>query len=283
MLNAITVDIEDYFHSDAISPVVPREFWEQMPSRVEQNTEKLLEIFARLNVRATFFVLGWVAERHPNLVSLVHELGHELGCHSYWHRPTNWLSAEQFREDTYRARSEIENAAGAPVYGYRAPHFSITPQVDWAFEVLADLGFTYDSSVNPVDRRAYPDPDAWRLPYTVAGGALLEIPVTTWRVGQTILPVGSGACLRVLPYSYLAGGIRRMNQEECTPAILHLEPSDFDPGQPRLPIRGLKRFRQYAGLARTDQRLERLLGEFRMGPLGQAFDPHFATLGELVV
>lgn len=283
MLNAITVDVEDYFHSDGVAPVVPREFWEHMPSRVEQNTERLLELFARHNVRGTFFFLGWVAEHYPNLVALVHELGHELGCHSYWHRPVFWVSPEQFREDTYRARSVIEDAAGAPVYGYRAPHFSITPEVDWAFEVLADLGFTYDSSVDPVAKRCYPDQDAWRLPYTVASGALLELPVSTCRVGHKMFPVASGTCIRLMPYSYVASGIRRMNAIEGLPAIIHIQPSDSDPEQPRLPLGVLRSVRQYTGLSRTENKLERLLDEFRLGPLGQAFDPHFATLTELVV
>jgi polysaccharide deacetylase family protein (PEP-CTERM system associated) len=280
ILNALTIDVEDYFHSDAVSHAVPREFWEQMPSRLEPNVERILDLLARNDIRATFFFVGWIAERHPNLVALVHQLGHEVGCHSYWHRPVYWLSPDQFREDTHRARSVIEDSTGAPVYGYRAPMNSISPEVDWAFEVLAEMGFTYDASVNPCERRLYPTADAWRFPYTVASDALLELPNTTLRWATTVVPVSSGACLRRMPYAYVAHSIRQLNKLKH-PAIVQLEPCDLDPDQPRLPVPFFTALKQYSGLRRTEARLERLLKEFKLGPMSQAFDTHFASLEAL--
>jgi polysaccharide deacetylase family protein (PEP-CTERM system associated) len=283
MLNALTIDVEDFFHAEPVSRVVPREMWETMPSRVEQNMERVFDILARHNVRATMFFVGWIAERHSHLVELAHQLGHEIGCHSYWHRPVNWLTPDQFREDTYRARSIIEDAASAPVYGYRAPFYSITQDVDWAFEVLSDLGFTYDSSLYPVGRQAYVDEVDLRFAHKVAFGTLLEVPVTTMRIGRTNLPLGTGTCLRTMPYWYVASEIRKMNEQDKLPATISLQPCDVDTRQPRLPLAMGAKVRQYHGLDSMGKKLEMLLKDFEMAPLSQVFEAHFSTLNSLVV
>jgi polysaccharide deacetylase family protein (PEP-CTERM system associated) len=264
--NGISVDVEDYFQSEAMAAVAPRSQWDSFPAHVEANTCALLEVFARYDVHATFFFLGWIAERFPQLVRQVHELGHEVGCHSYWHHPVFRMSAKDFREDTYRARNVIQDAMGAPVRGYRAPNFSINQSVPWAYSILEDLGFQYDSSVYPIHHELYGNHRAQRGPH-LAGANLMELPIATWRVCSQNLPVGGGAYLRMLPYALIKNGIRSINRNDHTPAVLYMHPWEIDDSQPRLPASLKSRIRQYTGLARMKQKLERLLQDFAFGPI----------------
>jgi polysaccharide deacetylase family protein (PEP-CTERM system associated) len=264
LTNAISVDVEDYFQTEAMSAVAPRSRWDSFPSHVEANTQALFELFARFDVKATFFFLGWIAERFPRLVRKAHELGHEAGCHSYWHHPVFRTTSKEFWDDTYRARNVIEDATGASVFGYRAPSFSINQSVPWAYPILEELGFQYDSSVNPVHHALYDNHAAPRHPIRV-GERLLELPIATWRVCGQNLPVGGGAYLRILPYALMKNGIRAINRNEQAPAVLYLHPWEIDDSQPRLPASRKSRLRQYTGLARMKSRLERLLQQFALG------------------
>jgi polysaccharide deacetylase family protein (PEP-CTERM system associated) len=264
LTNALSVDVEDYFQTEAMTAVAPRDRWSSFPSHVEANTRALYELFAQYKVCATFFFVGWVAERFPGLVRQACELGHEVGCHSYWHRPVSALDPEEFREDTYRAKSVIESAAGAAVRGYRAPSFSISSAASWAYGILEGLGFQYDSSLNPVRHPFYGNHSAPRGPFRVCGN-LLELPIATWRVLGQNIPVGGGAYLRIFPYQLMKSGISSINQCEGRPAVLYLHPWEIDNTQPRLPARLTSRLRQYTGLTRMKAKLEHLLQQFRLG------------------
>ena len=266
VINAMSVDVEDYFHTEAMSAVAPRDSWEAFPSHVEANTNALFELFARYDVKATFFFLGWVADRYPQLVRRAVQLGHEIGCHSYWHRPVFRMTSQEFWDDTYRARNVIEEVAGVAVKGYRAPNFSINDTVPWAYPILEELGFQYDSSVFPVRHGFYGNHRAPRFPYLV-GPNLLELPLATWRTFNQNLPVGGGAYLRILPFGLMNNGIRAMNEKESVPAVLYLHPWELDPSQPRLPASWKSRLRQYTGLDNMKRRLERLLQRFSFGTI----------------
>ncbi len=267
--NALTVDVEDYFHTEAMTSAAPRDTWDRMPTRVEHNTHRLFEIFARHNVRATLFCLGWVAARFPTRVTEAVAAGHEVACHSYWHVPVYRLTPEEFRDDTKRAKDAVETAAGKPVFGYRAPSFSILRGMDWAADILMELGFTYDSSTNPIRHDNYNNPDAPRVPHRTAAG-LLEIPITTWRVRNTNLPIGGGAYLRVLPFTYMKMGLRR-TVAAGERIMLYLHPWEIDPQQPRLSAPLKSRLRQYIGLAGMQYRLEYLLQSYSFATVEQVY------------
>jgi polysaccharide deacetylase family protein (PEP-CTERM system associated) len=210
--NILSVDVEDYFQVEAFAGVVDRSQWESFPRRVEDNTLRLLDLFDERGVKATCFILGWVAERHPRLVAEIVKRGHEPACHSYWHRLIFRLSPQEFREDTQRAKTCIEQAAGIPVYGYRAPAFSITAKSSWAPEILVELGFRYDSSIFPIKHDLYGVPDAPRAPFLLKtpSGVLREFPMSTFRVFSGMnLPVAGGGYLRIFPYWYTSMGVRR--------------------------------------------------------------------------
>jgi polysaccharide deacetylase family protein (PEP-CTERM system associated) len=266
----MSVDVEDYFQTEAMTLVAPRDRWEDFDRHVVRNTERLFELFTRNNVRSTMFFLGWIAEHHPELVREAASLGHEVACHSYWHRPVFRLSRDEFREDTLRAKNRIEDCAGVAVIGYRAPSFSITSATPWAHEVLLELGFKYDSSVNPIRHGFYGNHSAPRVPHKVAG-ELLELPITTWTVMGQNLPAGGGAYLRVLPYALVANGVRAMNSREGQPAMIYLHPWEIDDEQPRLQASMLSRIRQYTNLDKMERKLERLIKEFPFSTIREAF------------
>jgi polysaccharide deacetylase family protein (PEP-CTERM system associated) len=282
--NVISVDVEDYFHAEAMSAFAPRGQWDSFPSRVEANTERLLELFAKLKIEATFFVLGWVAERFPALVRRIAVAGHELACHSYWHRLIYTLDPHEFREDTYRAKQVIEQAAGEAIYGYRAPTYSIVSRSLWAADVLAELGFAFDSSIFPIHHDRYGIPEAPRFPFRLntACGPLLEYPISTFRVwGDHRLPFGGGGYLRLMPVWYTKLGIRR-TQAEGLPLISYIHPWEIDPEQPRLTRQLPLRLRHYGKLGTTYDRLSSLLSRdkftsFRnsgLALMAQATDPN---------
>jgi polysaccharide deacetylase family protein (PEP-CTERM system associated) len=274
MKNALTIDLEDYFHVSAYAANVGAEDWDSYPSRVAQNTERLLELLAENNCTATFFVLGWVAEKHPNIVLRVAAAGHEIACHSYLHRKVFDLTPEEFRADTRRAKILIEQAAGRKVCGYRAPSFSITSKSSWALGILAEEGFEYDSSIFPVEHPSYGVPTAPRTPFRVntASGRILEFPMATLSLGKTTAPIGGGAYLRLLPYSYTRWAIRHTNAHENTPVFVYLHPWELDPEQPHMGGSASARIRHYFGLRGTEKKLSRLLRHIKFGPVREIRD-----------
>ena len=273
--NAMTVDVEDYFHVSAFASSVQRDDWQALESRVERNTRKLLDLFARTGTRATFFVLGWVAERHPALVREIGAAGHEVGCHGYSHRLIYQQSREEFAAETRRAKAAIEQALGARVRGYRAASFSVTTNTLWALDEIAAAGFDYDSSVAPMRHDIYGWLGGPQVPTrlrTESGAELVEFPVMLARWSRISLPVAGGGYFRILPYALVRHGLRRINHAQRQPFFFYLHPWEIDPGQPRIEA-GLKsRLRHYTGLASCEARLERLVGEFRFDAMADVLD-----------
>jgi polysaccharide deacetylase family protein (PEP-CTERM system associated) len=274
MLNALSIDVEDYFHPTEVAACVPQEEWARQPGRVEEATRTCLRLLADAGVRGTFFVLGWVADRHPELTAEISAAGHEIGCHSYWHRLVYDLTPEEFREDTQRAVEAIERACGRRPRAYRAPSYSITAKSFWALDVLAELGFTHDSSIYPITHDRYGIPGfprhAQRL--QTAHGSLWEIPIATARLtARRVTPVGGGGYLRLLPYRYTAAGLRQINGEEGAPACVYFHPWELDPEQPQLARGWAARVRTYTGLRGMRRKVERLLEEFAFAPLREVY------------
>jgi len=262
--HVLSIDLEDYFQVEAFAEVIARSEWESYPSRVVENCHRLLDIFDRYQVKATFFVLGWVAKRFPGLVREVHDRGHELACHSYWHRKIYSLSPADFRADTRLAREAIQQAASVAVSGYRAPTWSITSNSLWALDILAEEGFSYDSSIFPIHHDLYGVPGASRYPWTYAsacGNTLLELPPATVPVLGTNMPAAGGGYFRILPLRFTEWAFRHFENAEKS-LVFYLHPWEIDPDQPR--IRGpLKsRLRHYTNLASTEDRLEHLLQRY---------------------
>jgi polysaccharide deacetylase family protein (PEP-CTERM system associated) len=271
MKNALTVDVEDYFQVSALAPLIHRRSWDERECRVERNVERLLEMFAERHAHATFFTLGWVAERYPGLIQRIVAAGHELASHGYGHLRASEQAPQEFREDVLRAKQLLEDLGGQPVIGYRAPSFSIGHSNPWAFDVLLESGYRYSSSVYPVRHDHYGMPDAPRFPYQVRPG-LTEIPVTTARVLGRNLPAGGGGYFRLAPYGLSRWALRRVNNIDRRPAIFYFHPWEIDPEQPRVPGTGLKtRFRHYVNLDKTESRLGRLLRDFRWGRVDEVF------------
>lgn len=261
-LAVFTVDVEDWFQVSAFDAHVSRENWENMPSRVERNTDRLLELCAETGTRGTFFTLGWVAERFPAVVRRIAAAGHEVASHGYWHKRITGISEAEFREDVRRARAVLEDVAGVPVRGYRAPSFSLTDQVIWAARVLVEEGYEYDSSRFPIARSGYGTASGQREPHvleTPAGG-LREYPPAVWPVAGIQLPVAGGGWFRQFPYALIASGLKAV-LGSGQPAVFYIHPWELDAGQPRLPVGMLTRVRHYRGLGASERRLRRLLGE----------------------
>ncbi|MEO8523692.1 MAG: XrtA system polysaccharide deacetylase [Caldimonas sp.] len=272
-MNALTVDVEDYFQVSALAPLIDRASWPSRECRVAGNVERLLDLFSEHGAHATFFTLGWIAERYPQLVKRIVADGHELASHGYGHLRASEQSRADFQQDVQRAKGLLEDMSGGPVRGYRAPSFSIGDSNPWAFDVLLDAGHRYSSSVYPVQHDHYGSPDAPRFPYAVRPG-LLEIPLTTVRMWGRNLPAGGGGYFRLAPYSLSRWALRRVNDSDLRPAIFYMHPWEIDPGQPRIPGTGLKtRFRHYVNLDKTESRLGRLLGDFRWGRVDEVFAP----------
>jgi polysaccharide deacetylase family protein (PEP-CTERM system associated) len=262
-VNALTVDVEDFFHVQAFAGVIPRTSWDGLPRRVEANTERLLELCDRAGVAGTFFTLGWVAARHPALVRRIVAAGHELASHGFGHQRVDTQTPDEFRADILAARRLLEDVGGVPVTGYRAPTFSLGPRTPWAFEILAGAGYRYSSSIYPVRHDLYGSPDAPREPYRHAGTEVWEFPMTTLRVASQNLPCSGGGYFRLLPYPLYRFLLRRCNAAQGTAALFYTHPWEIDPAQPRVAGAGrLARFRHYHNLAKTLPRLERLLSDF---------------------
>jgi polysaccharide deacetylase family protein (PEP-CTERM system associated) len=270
MENALTIDLEDYYHVSAFRNSMESSQWNSQQSRVERNTDLLLDLLDEAGCKATFFTLGWVAEQHPEVVRRVADRGHEVACHSLRHRLVYEMSPEEFREDTRAAKDLLENLSGTPVHGYRAPSFSIVDNSFWALEVLAELGFTYDSSIFPVKHADYGIPQASRAPFRVAtpAGPIIEFPMTTLEFAGQRSPFGGGAYFRLLPYWYTRWGIRFLNSQEERPVCIYLHPWELDPDQPRMSGNLTSRVRHYLGLRNTPAKFKNLIHDFTFLPLG---------------
>ena len=276
LINAMTVDVEDYFQVSAFETHVSRGDWNRFESRVERNTQRLLARFGEAGVTATFFVLGWIGERYPGLVRRIAGAGHEIASHGYEHRLVYDMTPRQFAEDVRRTKCILESICGQPVIGYRAPSYSITRKSLWAFDVLLQEGYLYDASVFPIRHDRYGIPDAPRHPYRVQRefGSIWELPGSTIRCAGQNVPIGGGGYFRLFPYGITRRAIKRVNRVERRPIMFYLHPWEIDPDQPRISASGLSRFRHYQNLAKTEARLLRLLTDFSFGPalsmLGQA-------------
>lgn len=278
VLNAFTVDVEDYYQVSAFADRVRTSDWPVYESRVVANTHNVLRLLARHSVRGTFFILGWVADHFPKLVRDISYDGHELGCHSYWHRLVYDQNPEQFRSDLQQAREAIASAAGTEVTAYRAPSFSMTSQSLWALDVLIEEGFTLDSSIFPVRHDRYGFPGANRFLHRLdrPSGTLTEFPPSTLRVGRTNLPVAGGGYFRLLPLAITRQAIRRTNLRHGEPFMFYIHPWELDPDQPRLPGRVRSRLRHYQNLASTERKLDNLLAHVRFGTVSDAVAAHAA-------
>jgi len=267
MLNALSVDVEDWFQVGAFEGVIARADWDRLPQRVERNADAVLSLFAKAEVKATFFTLGWVAERYPALVRRIADAGHELASHGWDHARVFTLDAETFRADLKRARAAIEDASGQAVTGYRAPSFSIDKRTPWAHQVLAEEGYAYSSSVAPVVHDHYGWPEAPRFAHRPLGDSdLIELPVTTVELGGRRLAAGGGGFFRLLPYGFSSWAIGRVNRSDRRPAVFYFHPWEIDPGQPRVRQAPLKsRLRHYSKLSAMEGKLQRLLRAHRWG------------------
>jgi polysaccharide deacetylase family protein (PEP-CTERM system associated) len=275
-----TVDVEEYFQVSAFEGVVGRDSWASRESRVERSVDALLDLLARHQATATFFVLGWIAQRHRDLMRRLADAGHELASHGWEHRRVTELTPEAFRESVRRTRSTVEDITGIPVLGYRAPSFSIVAGREWALDILLEEGYAYDSSLFPVRRNGYGYPSARRDPYWLErpSGRLAEFPPATLRRLGYNLPAAGGAYLRLFPLAVIRRAVREC-ESRGTPATLYIHPWELDPDQPRLPVHFTARLRHYTGLRRTLPRLERLLGEFRFTSIGASLTTLPETAG----
>ena len=271
LTNALTIDVEDYFQVSAFAPYIRREDWDSRECRVERNVGRILELLAEREVKATFFTLGWIAERYPSLVRQMAAAGHEIASHGYGHQRASDLYRDAFTQDVTRAKQLLEDITGSAVTGYRAPSFSIGTGNLWAFDILARAGHAYSSSIYPIQHDHYGMPDSPRFAYRLGCG-LLEVPVTTLRLMNRNLPSSGGGYFRLLPYAVSRWMIERVNREDREPAVFYCHPWEFDPAQPRIPgIDARTRFRHYLNLARMESRLCSLLADFRWGRMDEVF------------
>jgi len=266
----MSVDVEDYFMVEAFSDSVSPATWSNWPSRVVENTKRTLDLFDEYNVKATFFFVGWVADRFPELVRDVHKRKHELACHGYWHRTVYSMTPDEFRHDTRAAVRAIEDAAGVKVEGYRAPSWSITKASLWAVEILADQGFTYDSSIYPIHHDLYGVPGAHRFPYELtckSGIKLREYPPATIRMLGQNLPGAGGGYLRIFPRAYTNFVFRKFEKEYGERVVVYFHPWELDPEQPRIPGTVKSHLRHYTNLSKMEGHLRHLLETHSFVPI----------------
>jgi polysaccharide deacetylase family protein (PEP-CTERM system associated) len=264
-----TVDVEEYFHANALETAAPRANWDHLPRRLDRTLPLLLDELALHGATATFFVLGWVAEKNPHLVKAIVAGGHEIASHGFWHRRVTGLTEREFRDDVRDSKRALEDITGVQVRGYRAPSFSIVPGTEWAFDVLLEEGFEYDSSVFPIRRPGYGYPGAPSGPHIIerAGGDLKEFPLATLKVAGVPLPAAGGGYLRQFPLWFIRRAFQQASERQV-PATFYIHPWDMDPGQPRFPVGLITRLRHYRGLSKTLARIQDLLGEFRFTSIG---------------
>lgn len=269
--NALTIDVEDYFQVSGFEGIIDRSQWDQFDSRIELGTHKLLDLCAQSGVRATFFILGWVASRYPELIRAIDAAGHEIGSHSYWHRLIYQQTPRQFRRDLRRSRDLLEDITGKPVIAYRAPSFSITQQSLWALDVLIEEGFVIDSSIYPTFHDRYGIPGTPLYPHRIVrpSGVIHEFPLSIYRLCGYPLPIGGGGYFRLYPYFFTRHGLSAINAEG-RPFTVYVHPWELDADQPRMPVSRMKAFRHYVNLQRTESRLAQLMRDFPLGTLSEA-------------
>lgn len=279
IVNALTVDVEEYFQVTALAERIERGQWPDYPQRVEACTERILQMLEDHNGKATFFVLGWIAERHRPLIRRIAEQGHEIASHGFAHVRVYEQTAAEFREDVSRTKSILEDAGGAQIRGYRAASFSITPDMTWAYEVLAETGHSYSSSVYPIRHDHYGAPNASRFPYPpLRGSSITELPVATTDLMGKHLPCGGGGYFRLLPYGYMRWALKRANAEDDRPAMVYMHPWEIDPDQPRVPgLSARSRFRHYTNLDTMASKLQRLLMDFSWDRVDQVYASEIAS------
>jgi polysaccharide deacetylase family protein (PEP-CTERM system associated) len=274
MLNCITIDVEDWFCVESFREIFPVETWNNQKPRVLSNVVRICEILDEYNVKATFFVLGWIAERFPEITEYLHSKGHEIGSHSYSHGLIHKMSPQEFREDTIRSLEAINAGADISIRGYRAPSFSIDPKDEWVWKILVDLGFSYDSSVFPVVHDIYGSPDAPRFAHVIKvdeSRSILEIPPSTVRIFGKNIGVAGGGYLRLFPYWYTSSVLKKLNRMGF-PGVVYFHPWELDPKQPRIKARARSRLRHYTNLRTTEIKLRKLLKNFKFGPVRDVFD-----------
>ncbi|MDR3524546.1 MAG: DUF3473 domain-containing protein [Acetobacteraceae bacterium] len=270
--NAMTIDVEDYFHVQAFATTIDRSDWDSLPRRVVGNTHRILDLLEQAGVKGTLFTLGWVAERHPELVRRIVADGHELASHGYGHQRADEIGAAAFRADITRAKALLEDIGGVAVQGYRAPTFSIGPRTPWAYDILGQAGHAYSSSLYPVRHDLYGAHDAPRFPYRPGAGAVCELPMTTVEIFGHNLPVSGGGYFRLLPYALYRRGFARFGATTGAPGMFYTHPWEIDPDQPRVSnAPALSKFRHYLNLKHSAARMERLLRDFAWGRVDQVF------------
>jgi polysaccharide deacetylase family protein (PEP-CTERM system associated) len=272
MVNAMSVDVEDYFQVSAFENHVDKDNWSSIPCRVEANIERVLSLFDNRGVKGTFFTLGWIADRYPEMVRKIVAHGHELASHGWEHTRVTEQTQEQFRSDVDRTKKKLEDIAGQEIKGYRAASYSIGRDNLWALDVLAETGHKYSSSIVPISHDLYGMPGAPRFPFRVGDNELLEIPITTTTLAGRNINCGGGGWFRLFPYPLSRWAIRRVNTVELQPAIFYFHPWEIDPRQPRVPgISAKTRFRHYLNLGKMHSRLDRLLDDFQWGRVDEVF------------
>ncbi len=271
--NAMTVDVEDYFQVSAFERYIERGDWDKLPCRVEQNTQRILDIFAENNVKATFFTLGWVAERYPSLVKRMVEEGHELASHGYEHIRVTQQTPEQFRQDVIKTKALLEDIGGCEVRGYRAASYSIGASNLWALQELQDAGYVYSSSIYPIHHDLYGMPDAPRFKfYPNNQNGLIEVPVTTFTLGKRRFPCGGGGYFRLFPYPLYRWALRRVNRKDNESSVFYFHPWEIDPDQPKQQDIDIKsKTRHYMNLDKMESRLRQLLNDFSWGRMDEVF------------
>lgn len=283
VVNGLSVDVEDWFQVGAFENVIARGEWESIKTRVEDNVYRVLDLFAAADVRGTFFTLGWVAQRHPEMIRRIVAGGHEIASHGYDHARVFTFTRAEFAEDIRKARAIIEDCAGIAVTGYRAPSFSIDGRTPWAFAELAEQGYAYSSSVAPVVHDHYGWPEAPRFAFRpLPWSQMIELPVTTAMLGGRRVAAGGGGFFRVLPYAFSRWAIRQVNRDETRPAVFYFHPWEIDPDQPRVPNAPMRsRLRHYTGLTKMAGKLSDLVREFRWGRMDMVAHREAARAGEL--
>ncbi len=272
MTNALSIDVEEYFQVEAFAKVVSQADWERFEPRVVQNTEKILGLLDRFGLKATFFCLGWVAQRYPGLIKNIVNKGHEIASHGFSHTPLFRLTPQEFRQEICESKKILEDLTGQEVQGFRAPTYSITKKTLWALEILAEEGYKYDSSIFPIRHDLYGFPEAPRFPFKVRLDGknlrLIEFPVSTVKIGKINWPVAGGGYFRLFPYPLTKILLLHINKHEGKPFVFYLHPWEFDPDQPRITRAPLKsRFRHYLNLKKTEEKFKRLLGDFKFAPI----------------
>ncbi|CAN7593196.1 XrtA system polysaccharide deacetylase [Rhizobium sp. LjRoot254] len=271
VVNAMSVDVEDYFHAAALHAAAPRERWASLESRVENNTRRTLDLFEEAGVKATFFILGCVAAQFPGLVRAIADGGHEIASHGYRHFRVREQTPTEFSLDVLQTRHLLEDVSGKPVIGYRAANFSIDQTTWWAFDVLADAGYRYSSSINPVPHDHYGCPSAPRVPFRPGGSGIVELPLTTLEIAGRRFHASGGGYFRLLPYPFFNCVLRYINNHENQPAHFYFHPWEIDPGQPRLDVKGRSKFRHYVNLSLMEKKLRRLLRDFAWARTDQVY------------